>query len=364
MSEKRMQDAFVIIELIKFGLGRSIVCSLTKEKDWPKVFETSLQHGIAAIAFDGISRCYKEKVDLSLDVNTKLEWISYLQQQEQAYHQQERLIEELADFYCQHGIRMMVLKGYGLSLNYPIPSHRPCTDLDIFLFGEQERGDQLLTDELGVKVDNSHHHHSVFIFKGLSVENHYDFLNVYSHLSNKKIEKRLKELAPNALCTKMSDGTEVLLPSPNFNALFLLRHMAAHFVGSAMNFRQVLDWGLFIENHHNEVDWESLIPFVKELNMHVFLGAVNYICFQYLGFEKSFFSFYEDDSYGERVFHDIFNPNNFKPKEKGLVKYIYSRYNKWWGNRWKHRIVYSEGLFVTFIVQVFAHLMKPASLHH
>lgn len=36
---------------------------------------------------------------------------------------------------------MMVLKGYGLSLNYLKPSHRPCGDIDIWLFGKQKEAD-------------------------------------------------------------------------------------------------------------------------------------------------------------------------------------------------------------------------------
>lgn len=61
---------------------------------------------------------------------------------------------------------MMVLKGYGLSKNYPVPNHRPCGDMDIYLFGDQEKADKLIAEELGIKIDNSHHHHTVFQFQG------------------------------------------------------------------------------------------------------------------------------------------------------------------------------------------------------
>lgn len=131
-----------------------------------------------------------------------------------------------------------------------------------------------------------------------------------------------------------------------------------------MNIRQVIDWGLFVKKHHNEVDWNALLPFIKELNMDKFYDAQNYICYRYLGFDKSLFPMIGHGEYGERVFQDIFNPENTKPKEKGFIKYIMSRYKKWWNNRWKHHIVYSEGLFTTFCVQAVSHLMKPATLYN
>lgn len=221
-----------------------------------------------------------------------------------------------------------------------------------------------MNQELGIKIDNSEHQHSIFVYQGETVENHYDFLNVYAHLSSRKIEKRLKELATKATPFKMKNGAEVWLPPADFNALFILRHTASHFAGSAMNIRQIIDWGLFVKNHHDEVDWNSLLPLVKELNMHHFYDAQNYICYHYLGFDKSLFPMIEGEEYGERVFQDLFNDENMKPKEKGFIKYIYSRYKKWWGNRWKHRIVYPEGLFTTFLVQAVSHLMKPATLHN
>lgn len=68
------------------------------------------------------------------------------------------------------------------------------------------------------KVDRSHHHHTVFHWNGISVENHYDFVNVYSHPCHKKIDQMLKKLAEKEESVTSKDG--VLLPSPNWAALF------------------------------------------------------------------------------------------------------------------------------------------------
>lgn len=90
---------------------------------------------------------------------------------------------------------MIVLKGYGLAQNYPIPCHRPCGDVDIYLFGEQEKADKLLQEKFGITIDKTHHHHTVFRFKNETEENHYDFLNVHVRPSNKRVEKKLKKMA-------------------------------------------------------------------------------------------------------------------------------------------------------------------------
>ena len=353
-----------LLKIVKYGLGNVNECHVPDHTNWDEVLNLASKHGVAAIALDGIQRCIDENIPINIDLQTKLERIGITTQQESEYKRQEKVIASLVKFYQQYGIRMMVLKGWGLSQNYPNPSHRPCSDLDIYLFGDQEKADKLIEHELGIKVDHSHHHHTVFVYKGLIVENHYNFLNVYSHRSTRKIEKRLKELVMIGTKDIQIANQTVILPSVDFNALFVLRHMAVEFAATGMVMRQVLDWGLFVKKYHSEINWDSLLPFVKELNMHHFLDEVNYVCYFYLGFEKNLFKGFGSTYYGEIVYADLFNPKNFMPKEIGFVKYVWQRRHNWWHNRWRHKIVYSDSVFSTLVCQLIAHIMKPKTLYH
>lgn len=73
---------------------------------------------------------------------------------------------------------MMLLKGYGLSICWPVPEHRPVGDIDIYLgladsgcaFGHKniwKEADKVVSEKLGIKVDNTHHHHSIYFLKVL-----------------------------------------------------------------------------------------------------------------------------------------------------------------------------------------------------
>lgn len=108
-----------------------------------------------------------------------LEWIGEtLQGYEYRYELYLRTIAELAGFYNNHGYKMMVLKGYACSLDWPTPEHRPCGDIDIWLFGKQKEADAILEKEKGVEIDSSrHHHHTVFYWCDFMVENHYHFFD-------------------------------------------------------------------------------------------------------------------------------------------------------------------------------------------
>ena len=124
-----------------------------------------------------------------------------------------RTIAEMAGFYNTHGFRMMVLKGYACSLNWPKPEHRPCGDIDIWQFGQQKEADAILSKEKRIKIDCSHYHHTVFYWRNIMVENHYDFLDISTRKSTREQELMLKELGKDDSYYVSLFGEKVYLPS-------------------------------------------------------------------------------------------------------------------------------------------------------
>jgi hypothetical protein len=171
-----LQSAF--LKLVRLGIGHH-VDALSQNIDWQEVKDFAERHGLYAVVLDGI-----EKLPATARPPQEflLEWIGeVLQGYEYQYEQYCKVIAKLAGFYNSHGYKMMVLKGYACSLDWPKPSHRPCVDIDIWQFSKQKEADALIAREQGIEIDNSHHHHTVFNWHDFAVENHYDFINVYHH---------------------------------------------------------------------------------------------------------------------------------------------------------------------------------------
>lgn len=345
------------------------------------LYSFSLQHNISAVVWDYFQQAIGEGVISQEQLPTKMQkiqWALAAEKAEQEYMRQKQVIVKLARFFAEHNIKMMILKGYGLSLNYPVPNHRPCSDIDIWLFeeretpnghtsrvGVQQKADNLLREHFGIDIDEDKHHHTVFYVDGVMVENHYDFLNIHAHLSNRKIEQRLQQLLNQPLDKIEIDGQTVYFPSPDFHALFMLRHSASHFAAERIVIRHLLDWRYFVEKFAQQIDWAALYDIATQTNMHKFLNCINAICIDRLNLQSSCVPPFErDKQLEERVWNEILQPefSESKPKNAGYLKSWRYMYRRWWANRWKHRLVYNESLAKTFLVQVWSHLLKPKSL--
>lgn len=364
----------VLLKLVRIGLGQEDDLALPERVDWPAIYKLSRKQALAGVVLDGVQRLFDAWPDenalppalsaLNGMSGLKSRWFSYvISSYDRRYAEYRAALGRLAHFYNSHGYRMMILKGYGLSLDWPEPHHRPCGDMDIWLFGQWKEADAALSREKGIDIDNSHHHHTVFDFEGYMVENHYDFVNVYSHRSSRDMENVFKRLGMDDSRSCDIDGERVVLPSANLGALFLLRHTLLHFAAEGVNLRQILDWGFFIKAHSAEIDEEWFEGELERFGMKAFRDCLNAVCAYSLGFDAALFPCGNADAdIVRRVLADTLCPEYDRVQPRRLLERILWKLRRWKGNIWKHRLCYSENLLSAFFVSAWAHLIKPSSI--
>lgn len=351
--------ASIVLELIKYGLGNSKNCEIPADINWDEVLSFATTHGVDAIVFDCIKRCHDEGIPININDLTKFEWIGTACQQEATYEIQKRTIASLAKFYAENGIRLMVLKGQGLSFNYPVPSHRQSCDLDIWCFGKWREANNLIAMK-SIKIDNSHHTHSVFQIDGVTIENHYNFISKYQRYSNRIVERKLQELARKDVVEK--DG--VFYPSADFNAIHVLRHCAGDFSSTQMTLRQVLDWGLLMERHQREIHWDEYLPFIDEIGMRRFFNLMNIVCVKHLGFPIACFQNIDEDEVEEQFLMEILNPDISIREDGTLLSGLTRKSMRWLKNSWKRNLCYSENDVFTFMYDFWGKILKPRHFIH
>lgn len=354
-------NAKIVLNLIRkvVDANSDIDYQLMNRVNWREVMALCSSQGVVRICFDALE---------GLDESSRppkmmlMEWFGQVVSHENLCKQHKVALGHLAQFYEQEGIRMMLLKGYGLSLFWPKPERRPLGDIDCYNFGQHELADRRMSEVYGIEIDNSHHKHSVFQFENTTVENHYSFLNLHGHRSTAEIERILVEEVKKDLNLDLNEDREIrnlYYPSVRFNSLYLLRHSAEHFASVDINLRQVLDWGFFVRA--NDVDWKWLLCQLDKVGMKQYLAVLNAICVRYLGFDASLFPALEaDERLVERSLNDILSPEFQKERHKNALGEIVYRFRRWNANRWKHDMVYRESIWLSLCTQVWSHVLKPS----
>ena len=352
--------------LVRLGIGNASVVRMPENNDWNALESLADRHGLSAVVLDGIEKL-PEKSRPSREV--LLDWIGEaLLSYEQRSEQYKRAIADLAGWHNAHGFKMMVLKGYACAMDWPKPEHRPCGDIDIWQFGQQKEADAALEASLRIqdpsfKLDNSHHHHTVFYWRDFMVENHYDLINVHHHQSNAVFEKILKERAQDDSHYVELYGERVYLPSPDFHALFLLKHTMMHFAAQGITLRQLIDWGFFVKTHGKDVDWPWLEGVLDEFGMRRLYDIFNAICIEDLGFPASMFQRVQYDSrLKDRVLNEILNPEFSGKLPKSTCRRVAFKIRRWRGNAWKHELCYKDSMWSAFWSGVWNHVLKPSSI--
>lgn len=330
-------------------------------EQWEELYVQLCRHNIATLVFDVICQLPKELMPPK-DIYIKMAVVSdrYIQQ----YEEKKVVAGNLLKLYNEIGFKTMILKGIGISDYYPIPNRRTFSDLDIYQFGDFEAADKYIADKLNVTIHDNKHHHTTYDYKRILVENHYDFIPVHAHKSSLKFEEILKEESSKDFKTIKISGNITYLPSANFNALFLMRHMSSHYAAEVVSVRHLCDWLMFLKHEHQNIDFPRIYSIYKEYNMHRFVDAVNGILVDYMCLDEGILpSITRDKELENRILNDILNPE-FAEKctSKTTVGIILWKTRRYFSNRWKHKLIYNESWIWTFFQSSYSHLLKPKAI--
>ena len=250
--------------------------------DWRLCYKLAARHGVMALAWDSVMKLPK---DLQPPRPVKLPWASAVEVYEQKYSRYCSAVDEVSRFYADHGIRTVQLKGVGFSTLYPVPSHREGGDIDIYTYSadsthmsdqEANRLANELMKERGIEVDIEHSEkHSNFYYKGIPFENHRTLVDVGWYSVAPQIERILQKIIRPEL-VQLEVG-EVLVPSAEFNSLFIAFHAAQHY-GDGLALHHLCDWAIILRLYGLHLPEE-----IKDERLLNGIAAMTRLCNQYLG---------------------------------------------------------------------------------
>ena len=362
-----------LLSLIKTSLcfhnNREAFLDIPEDLDWNSLVNLAARQGVLCVARDGLVQTEQcggiSRINQIPGLSRELliRWELSVQKLEARNKRQRAVIKELVALFRENGIEMLLLKGIGLSELYPKSNHRECGDIDIFLFGDYEKGNKVI-EELGIEVEKDGSKHSKFYYKGVPVENHKTFLNVEYTQTDKNLEKHLhKVLREQGFDTIMIGDTQVRIPTPDFTSIFLSRHDITHFVASGLVLRHFCDLALFFERNRARIDSANFEKVMRENGQYNLICSFLAIGHKYLGMPKESFPEFSIDqqqvaTLANRVLEDTFY-NKYRSIDKKEIETMWVPRRKLLGvkqlfrSKWKYDLMENGLFFKSLIFRIY-----------
>ena len=295
-------------------------------KDWKQFYKLSKQQGVVAIVFDRLKEIPKE---IAPPKDIVMKWFSHALSIEKQMRAKEAVAIEFAEKFAERGIHIAVLKGVAYASYFPNPYHRESGDLDCYMMGKKEEGDNIII-ELGGKMEEAGYMHSHLYYKGLTIENHNLLTSADKSKISIKTESLLQEMIKDG-CKPIAQ-TKLLNPSADFNAMFLIKHAQRHFIKEGICIRHLLDWAFFLKAEAANVNWQRVIPMMEECMILNFAKALTVICIEDLGMTINVKELQGPYKISKPVLEDILGeqPDLFKENFIQKIGRILRRFYRMW----------------------------------
>lgn len=249
------------------SLAKAIVLQdeipIDKSVNWKVIYNLCKYHKIDNLIAYGIDYL-KQEIDIPKQIIEAFDCARKQGIMRQTIQDHE--LKKIEEKFEQLKVSNVALKGSFLKQYYPSKDMRLLTDLDILFKSEEKEKMHQGLKELGYYLKYPGSHHDVYVKQPLTVvEMHYScYSNSYLNQHFNNLFSRVVNKSSKKYCFEMSLEDYYL---------FMIGHMAKHFVYGGIGVRSIIDLIVFNVNFKDECDWK----FVDEQ-----LNYAGLLCFRNL----------------------------------------------------------------------------------
>ena len=282
--------------LIRSGLwgGKAASSPFDGGADWAALFRLASMQSLTGIFADGAGTLPRE---LMPPAETARRLFVTVESIRRANRRLDTVLAELEAGLRREGIEGILLKGQGVARAYLHPELRMCGDIDLY----PGKGDAYLRcceivrslgESEGREDESEKHFH--FNRRGCSIEIHSHVMLAADPFVNRRLQRWTDEMLddPSKLRHVEINGVEVNLPPVDFDAVFILQHIANHLLKGGIGLRQLCDWSRYLHVHAAEIDRARLGNNLRTLRLMNCWQLFGWLAVNRLGLPEAEMPFY------------------------------------------------------------------------
>ena len=312
-------------ELLKAGLwgGQRPVQEFKSLKvqdsvDWEKVYQLAQEQSVQGIVLSGLEELKAKGIELSIPKVLLLKWIGEVQVIEQRNKEMNVFVADLIEKLRKEDIYAILVKGQGIAQCYEKPLWRASGDIDLLLsdsnYGKAK--DVLLPLVTDIEQEFTYFKHLGMTINGWVVELHG---TLHSRLS-RRVDWMIDKMQGNVFFggnvrSWNNNGTQVFIPAPNEDVIFVFTHILHHFYIEGVGLRQICDWCRLLWTYRESLNYGLLESRIQEAGLMSEWMAFYNLASRYLGMPDldSKFMFHDSqfDKKADRIMEFVMETGNF-----------------------------------------------------
>ena len=293
------------------GEGFKVNESLFQGVEWEKIYQLAQEQSVQGLVLAGL-----EHSDIKPPKELLLQWIGEVQLIEQRNKEMDAFIAELIEKLRKADIYALLVKGQGIAQCYERPLWRSSGDVDFFLSKDDyKKAIDFFTPIANKVVDNTIEtkHFSMFLGQW-EVELHGTLHSQISKRIDSVVDKIQEDTFNNREVRTWHIGnTDILLPSPNNDIIFVFTHILQHFFLGGIGLRQLCDIARLLWTYRECIDNDLLNERLLKMEIMKEWKTFGNLIVSVLGLPSEAMPFYEDSfsSKTQRVLSYILDMGNF-----------------------------------------------------
>lgn len=336
----------MFFELIRIAIGtQNTLSRLPSVGDWVKLYKMAKKQSLVGVCFAALQRLGADADEgfarIGMSEMLYLTWMGMAAKIQQKNQIVDEQCVALQKRLSADGFMSCVLKGQGVGLLYAehLCGLRQSGDIDLWMITSKE-----MVVEWGQKVGLAEKpgylHVGCHIFNDTEVELHYR----PTYMRSLRHNKRLQEFCENHKSDWMvRDG--MIVPSWEFDVVYLLSHIYRHLFGLGVGLRQLMDYYFLLVNANDReltvntsISLSTSLPLMlSRLGLQNFAGAVMYVMREVFGMDERYMICAVDEKRGKMLLRQVMQTGNFGKMDKvqkdarsttaGCLKY---KLSQWW----------------------------------
>lgn len=306
------------LELLRAGLWeKEARLSQYKEINYAAVMRLAEEQSVVGLVTAGLERV----ADVKVPKEVVLQFVGNTLQIEQRNRAMNDYVAKLIELLRKEDIYAILVKGQGIAQCYERPLWRACGDVDLLLSDTNyDKAKEVLTP-FAVNVRSEYKslkHLGMTMPGGFEVELHG---TLHSRLS-----KRVDRVVDNAqndvffaggVRSWMNGQTQVFLPSPTNDVIFVFTHILHHFFIEGVGLRQICDWCRLLWTYREKLDKKLLEQRIRKAGLMTEWKAFYTLATKYLGMPEISGFMFQDSSKtkwerkAERIMAFVLESGNF-----------------------------------------------------